>query len=206
MTHFLHTQADLEAGARAADLAGPALQAGRREGRRLRAAPPRGGLCRAVRHRLRPAAFDRERRGDPRPAVRRLRSVPSRHGAARAHRQAQAARPVRAEDQVDQGNRQGDRQGPHRPRRGRQHGGRRGARGADRAARHRAVDRRHLSACSASATPTPGRPAISPCRRRRASPSACASGRTPRRWPSWPRPGGRGAAWRRICCGPIITR
>ena len=36
--------------------------------------------------------------------------------------------------------------------------------------------------CSASAMPTPGRPATSRCRRRRASPSVSRSGRMPRRW------------------------
>ena len=117
MTHFLHTQADLEAGLAQLILADPRLQAGRREGRRLRPAPARGGLCRPVRHRVRPAALDRERRRDPRPAVRGLRSVSSRHGAPRARRQAQAARPVRAENQIDPRDRQGRRQGPHRSRR-----------------------------------------------------------------------------------------
>ena len=146
MTHFLHTEADLDAGLGAAGRADPRLAAGRGQGRRLRAAPARGRLCRPVRHRLRPAALDRERRRDLRPAVRGLRSVPSRRGAPRAHRQARAARPVGAQDQDDQGDRQGGRQGPHRSRRGRQHGGRRRACGADRAARHRPVDRRHLSA------------------------------------------------------------
>ena len=42
---------------------------------------PREGLCRAVRHRVRAAVVDRERRRDPRPAVRRLRSVSPRRGA-----------------------------------------------------------------------------------------------------------------------------
>ena len=65
-----------------ADRRRSAAQAGRRQGRRLQPAPPRGRLCRPVRHRLRPAALDRERRRDPQPAVRRIRSVSSRHGAA----------------------------------------------------------------------------------------------------------------------------
>ena len=122
-----------------------------------------------------------QRRGDPRPAVRGVRSLPPRRRAAGARRQAHAARPVQRQDQVDQGNRQGGCRGPHRSRRGRQHGCRRGARRADRAARHRARGPPTSICCSASAMPTPFRPATSPCRRRRASRSICASGRTPRR-------------------------
>ena len=98
----------------ATDRRRPAPCAGRREGRRLRPAPARGRLSRPVRHRLRPAAFDRQRRGDPRTAVRRLRSLPSRHGAQGAHRQAQAARPVGAQDQGDPRDRQGGGARAHR--------------------------------------------------------------------------------------------
>ena len=110
MTHFLHTEADLQAGLAQLIARRSAAQAGRGQGRRLQPAPPRSWLCRPVRHRLRPAALDRGSRGNPHPAVRRLRSVSSRHGAAGARRQAQAARPLGGQDQIDQGDRQSRRQ------------------------------------------------------------------------------------------------
>ena len=47
-------------------------------------------------------------------------------------------------------------------------------------------------------------PAISPCRRPRASPLASGSGPMPMRWRSSAKNGGRGAGWPRICCGPTI--
>ena len=182
--HIGHTQADTEtdlaAGMAHAGPAGSAAGSRARKGRHARPSPPRGRLCRALRHRLRPAAFDRERGRDPRPAVRGVRSVPSRHGAAGARRQARAARPVAAQDQVDQGDRACDRQGRHRlstrsppwrpTRRTR----------AGRAARHRAVDRRHLSAV----LPRPcrrlagRRPRLAGGGAHRAS--ACGSGRMPK--------------------------
>ena len=74
------------------------------------------------------------------------------------------------------------------------------ARGAHRRARHRTLDRRYLSACPASDTPMPGRPAISPCRRPRASPSRCRFGRTRRRCRRWRSRGGHGA---RRCAHPV---
>ena len=51
-----------------------------------------------------------------------------------------------------------------------------------------------------------GRPAISPCRKPRASRSACARARPRRRWSRSPNAGGRIARWRRGCCGPTIAR
>ena len=165
MTHFLHTQADLDAGLAQLIAADPRLKPVAEKAGAFCLAPARGGLCRALRHRLRPAAFDRQRRGDPRPAVRRLRSVSSRRGAQRAHRQAQAARPLGAEDQVDPRNRQGRRQRQDRSR--------------PRSATWMPMPRTPRSprctasgrgaptsiSCSASAIPTPFRPAISPCRK-----------------------------------------
>ena len=109
----------------------------------------------------------------------------------RSNRSARSARPIA--------------KGQHRSRRGRQHGRRRRARRAHRAARRRPLVRRHLSVV----LPRPCR-CLSGRRSRRAGirahcASACASDRTPRRSARWPRPGGPGAAWRRICCGPTIT-
>ena len=62
----------------------------------------------------------------------------------------------------------------------RQHGRRRRARRARSRCTASARGAPTSICCSASAIPTPFRPATSPCRRRRASPSACASGRTPK--------------------------
>src|SRR5262249_24408725 len=60
--------------------------------------------------------------------------------------------------------------------------------------------------CShASVTPTPGRPAISPCRRLPGWRLHSRRGRRPRRWARSPSRGGRGAGWQRDCCGPIIA-
>ena len=125
--------------------AGSALAAGFRQKRHAGDPPPRGRLCRAVLDRLRPAGLDRLGGGDPRPAVRGVRAVPPRYGSAHAQRQARPPRPVETEDQDGQGNRPCDFQKAHRPRRRRHDGGRPGACGADRAARHRSLDRRHLS-------------------------------------------------------------
>ena len=58
----------------------------------------------------------------------------------------------------------------------------------------------------ASATPMPGRPAISPCRKRPALPSACRPGHPRRRCKLWRKHGGRGGPWPRACCGPTIAR
>ena len=60
--------------------------------------------------------------------------------------------------------------------------------------------------CHASGTPMRGRPATLPCRKRRESPSRCRHGRPPRRCRPWPSRGGRGAPWRRGCCGRITAR
>ena len=205
--HILHTEADLRnrrsavlikpirGWRRCSPKAGmPALR--RREG-------GFAGLCAIV---CGAAAFDRERGRDPGPAVRGVRSVPPRRAAA-------ARAPTSSRGSACRGRRsRRSRRSARRSPEGtidldarRRHGGRRRARGADRAARHRAVDRRHLSAV----LPRPCRRLAGrrprACRRRRASRSACGSGRTPRRWPSSPKHGGRGAGWRRICCGPIIT-
>ena len=125
MTHFLHTEADLQAGLAQLILADPRLEpvaekAGAFSLRRREAGF--AGLCAIVCGQQLSTA---SRRHDSRPAVRRLRSVPSRHGAPRAHRQAQAARPVGAEDQIDPRDRQSGRQGPDRSHRRRQHGRRR---------------------------------------------------------------------------------
>ena len=95
--------------------------------------------------------------------------------------------------------------GRDRPRRARRDRGRRGPRPAHRAARHRALDRRHLS------VDLPG-----PCRRLAGRRPRAAGGRAhrvrarqrgrrPRRWGRSPSNGGRGAGWRRACCGPIIA-
>ena len=75
MTHFLHTQADLEAALAQLILADPRLAPVAEKAGAFCLAPARGRLCRPVRHRLRAAAVDRERGGHPQPAVRRLRSV-----------------------------------------------------------------------------------------------------------------------------------
>ena len=142
-----------------------------------------GGFAGLVRHRLRPAAFDRERGRDLGPAVRGVRSVPPRHGAAAraptssrgsACRSRRSRRSRRSATAIAKGHIDLDAVADD--------GGRRGARGADRAARHRAVDRRHLSAV----LPRPCRRLAGrrprACRKRRASRSACDSGPTPRRW------------------------
>ena len=59
--------------------------------------------------------------------------------------------------------------------------------------------------CPASDTPMPGRPAISPCRRRRASPSHCRFARTRRRCRRWRSRGGHGARSLRASCGAITA-
>ena len=100
-----------------------------------------------------------------------------------------------------------DRQRRDRSRRARRHADADEAHsGAHRAARHRPVDRRHLSPRSASAMPTPGRPAISRCRRRRASRSSLRT-RPDRQADGHARRDLAAVArrWRRVCCGPIIA-
>ncbi len=89
--------------------------------------------------------------------------------------------------------------------RARRHAGRRRACGAGRAARHRPVDRRHLSArlhrpCGRVAGRR-SRAAGSRAHRLRSA----ASGRPPRRWARSPNAGGPIARWRRGCCGPTIA-
>ena len=85
-------------------------------------------------------------------------------------------------------------------------GRRRRPRRADRAARHRPVDRGHLSAV----LPGPWRRLAG--RRPRGAGSDAARARTstrarpPSRWRPWPNPGARCAAPPRICGGAIITR
>ena len=59
--------------------------------------------------------------------------------------------------------------------------------------------------CSASAMATPGRPAISPYRKRSRSASACRPGRPRNRWRRWRSHGGRCAVRRRICGGAITA-
>src|SRR5246127_4174912 len=60
--------------------------------------------------------------------------------------------------------------------------------------------------CSASAMPTPGPPAISLCRRRRACCSRSRRARPPKRWGRSPSHGGHGAARPPACSGPTIAR
>src|SRR5207249_3814258 len=52
--------------------------------------------------------------------------------------------------------------------------------------------------------PTPGRPATSPCRKRRGCCSRSGRGRPRRTWDLWPKAGDPGAVRRPACCGPII--
>ena len=96
----------------AADPRRSAADAGRRQGRRLRPAPARGGISRPVRHRVRPAAVDRERRA----IWGRLFAAfdPFHHDTVRAARTDKLARLGLSarQDQVDPGNRQGRRQRP----------------------------------------------------------------------------------------------
>ena len=145
MTQFLHTEADLQAGLAQLILADPRLKpvaekAGAFALRRREAGFP--GLCAivcgqqlstasaaAIRARLF-AAFD-----------------PFHHDTVLqgAHRQAQAARAVGRQDQVDPRDRQGGGAGAHRSGPRRRHGCRRRPRRAHRAARHRTMDRRYLS-------------------------------------------------------------
>ena len=84
--------------------------------------------------------------------------------------------------------------------------GRRGARSADRGARHRSLDRRHLSSVLPRARATPGPPATSRCKRRRDCCSTSRRGRRRRRWGRSPRRGDRGAARPPTCCGRTIAR
>src|SRR5499427_3342103 len=60
--------------------------------------------------------------------------------------------------------------------------------------------------CSASATPTPGPPAISLCRRRRGYCSRSRRARPRKRWGRWPNRGAHGAARRPACSGPTTAR
>ena len=147
--HFIHTDADLAR--RHGGAASRRTRGSRRCWRRPACPACAGatagfaGLCR---DRLRPAAFDRQRRArSGAGCCGGVRSVPSRRAAARARRaswRGSACRGRRsrrmkaigaaiAKGQIDL-----DAVAAH--------GGRRGARRADRAARHRPVDRRHLSA------------------------------------------------------------
>ena len=81
-----------------------------------------------------------------------------------------------------------------------------GARRADGRSWHRPVDGRHLSLvmprscrCLAGRRPCPAGSGKARLR-------ACRHGRPPRRCKPWPNPGGRGAPWRRGCCGRITAR
>ncbi len=122
-----------------------ALRHGAGAGRAAAAAAAAGRLCRPGLDRGLAAALDRQRESDLGTAHRGVRSVRPRRGAARAFGQARARRPVGAEDSHAQSDRQGHRsRRPRSARAGRQTG-RRGARRADRGARHRPLDRRHLS-------------------------------------------------------------
>src|SRR6266478_2186936 len=60
--------------------------------------------------------------------------------------------------------------------------------------------------CSASAMPTPGPPAISLCRRRRACCSRSRRARLPKRWGRSPSHGGHGVVRPPACSGPTIAR
>ncbi len=207
MSFFIHTEADLD----------PAIarlvEADARFGHVLAfadaaaAAPPRRWLCRPVSIVVGAAAFDRQRRGDPRPADRGVRSArPAAVLRARADK-LKRARALGAEDPHAQGHRQGDRN--------------RRARSRRRSPRCRPTRRTRRSppctasvhgpptsiSCSASATPTRGRPATSPCRRpRKLAAGAEDAADHQGRWARSPNAGGRGARWRRACSGPIIAR
>ena len=172
MTHFLHTQADLAIGL-------------------ARSCRPTRGSRRCWRRPAHPAL----RRGEPGfPGLAaivcgqqlstasagaiwgRLQAAfdPFHHDALRRARADRlgAARPVRRQDQVDQGDRRRDRQ--------RRDSTSTRSRNSDADAAHAALTGCTASGrgpptsicCSASAMPTPGRPATSPCRKRRASRSA----------------------------------
>ena len=177
------------------------------------ASAPGGRRCAAARAACGPRAdhrvatgLGRERRRDLRPPRGDRRSVRPHRGAARAQGQAPARRPVECEDQDAEGNRQGDRETARsismrsptfRPTTR--------MRALDAAARHRPVDRRHLSA----RLPRPcrrlagGRPRAAGSRARRLR--SAQRVRPPRRWARSPKAGGPSARSRRGCCGPTIA-
>ena len=133
------------------------------------AAPAAGRIRRARLDRGVAAALDRQRQGDLGTADRGL--DPLDHGRCARGRQACARRPVGAEDPHPEGDRQRSTAARSIFRAARKPADE-GARGADRAARHRALDRRHLS----PVLPRPCRRLAGrrprACRRRRASRSA----------------------------------
>ena len=205
MTHIIHTQADLETAVGVAHQAGPAVAAGFRQDRDAGDSPPRGGLCRAVLHRLRPAAFDRQRGGDPGAAVRGVRSVPPRYRAAGARRQARAARPVAGPRSSR--SRKSARPSPE----GHIDLNAVAAMEADQA--HAALTALHgigpwtadiyLLFCLGNADAWPaGDLALAGGGAHRLRPEEAAGCQGA--WRSLPKHGGRGAGWPRICCGPTI--
>ena len=122
-----------------------------------------------------------------------LRSVRSCRGAARTFGPARPRRTVGTENPHAQGDRKGDRSRRARPSRAGGDAGRRGACGADRGARHRPLDRRHLS----SVLPRPWRRLAR--RRPRVARGGATAARTRdaterrKRWGRSPKRGGRGA-------------
>ena len=206
MRYFIHTEADLETADRACS--SRRIRARRRccrQAGHAGAAPARGGLCRAVRHRLRAAALDRQRRRDLGPAGRGVRSVPPRRGAARARRTGWRGSACRrpkiktikaiakaiAEAHIDLDAV--------------------AAMEADEA--HAALTALHgigpwtadiyLLFCLGHADAWPaGDLALQEAAR---IAFGLRRGPTPRRWEARRSRGGRGAGWRRICCGPTIA-
>ena len=124
--------------------AGQAAEADPRRHRHAGLAPARAGFRRARPYRHRPAAVDRQRRGDLGTADQGLRSVRPACGAPRPRRPARAARSFRRQDQDTEISGARDRRRARQPRRTRR--GRRRCRPqhADRVAWHRPLDRRRL--------------------------------------------------------------